>query len=205
MNMSYSIYVFDCETTGLDPQLNDIIEISFLRLSDGEQKTWCMKPLNVLEISDGALKVNGHKREDILWQTPIGRETYKEPKDIVPEIEAWIISDGSPIEDRVLVGQNVRFDYDFSKELWAKTEAADSFPFKDFLIDTMQIARFIDLCTEKKRTRYNLGSLVKDFGITKTKAHRAEGDVKMTKDLFLAQFNPIKEFLAKTFSDKYTE
>lgn len=202
--MSYQIYVFDCETTGLDAILNDVIETSFFRISDGEQKTWCLKPLNPLNIEEKALSVNKHKLEDILCQTPFGRETYKEPRDVVPEIEGWIISDGSPIEDRVLVGQNPKFDYDFMKALWAKTESPDSFPFKEVLIDTLQIARLIDLCTGKKRARYHLGGLVKDFGVTKAKAHRAEGDVKMTKDLFLAQFEPIKEFLATTFADKYS-
>ena len=48
--MNYAIYVADVETTGLDPYSNDVIELSLLRLSDGEQKTWCMKPFNFQSI-----------------------------------------------------------------------------------------------------------------------------------------------------------
>jgi DNA polymerase III alpha subunit (gram-positive type) len=203
--MGYVIYVIDCETTGLDYQLNDVIEVSFWRISDGEQKTWCLKPLNISEISDKALKVNGHKKEDLLHATASGKETYREPSDVISEIEAWVISDGVPIEDRVFLGQNSDFDYKFLQNLWKKAGSPDTFPFGGFVVDTIQLTRLIDMCTGKKRKRYNLGSLVRDFGITKAKAHRAEGDVKMTKDLFLAQFNPIKDFIAENFKNSYTE
>ena len=86
--------------------------------------------------------------------------------------------------------------------LWKKAKSPNTFPFSNFIIDTIHMTRFIDLCTGNKRDRYNLGSLVKDFGVTKCKAHRAADDVKMTKDLFLKQFNPIKEFIANTFSSE---
>jgi len=205
MDKTYALYVFDCETTGLDNEIHDIIEISFLRLSDGEQKTWCLKPLNPLQITEKALKINGHKLEDILHQTPYGRETYKEAADVVAEMEAWVISDGFPIEDRILIGQNVKFDYDFSKMLWGKVGSPDSFPFKEMLIDTMQLVRLIDICVGKKRPGYSLKAFVRDFGITKSKAHRADGDVKMTAELFSVIFDSIKEFMTSTFGEKYSE
>ena len=74
----FTVYVLDTETTGLDPVKNDIIEISILRLGDKQQqKTWWMKPINLDNIDDGALKVNGVSKDDLLWKTASGKEKYK--------------------------------------------------------------------------------------------------------------------------------
>ena len=203
--MSYVIYVCDTETTGLDPVDNDVIEVSFWRLSDDEQKTWCLRALNPETIQDKALKVNGHKRDDILHKTAEGRETYREPSDVVSEIEVWMMNDGVTVEDRVFLGQNPKFDFDFLRQLWKKAGSPHTFPFSSFIIDTIHMARFVDLCTGRRRDRYNLGSLVRDFGVTKAKAHRAEGDVKMTRELFLKMFDPVKSHIAEQFKDTYSK
>lgn len=201
--MSYVIYVCDTETTGINPEINDVIEVSFWRItlnnSIDEQKTWCIKPTNPSTIEEKALHINKHKREDILHNTALGRETYGEPADVVEEIEAWIMDDDMPISARVFVGQNPEFDYKFLKQLWTKTNNKNTFPFYPFLIDTIQVARLIDVCIGKRRDRYNLGALVKDFGVTKVTAHRADGDTKMTKDLFLAQIKPLIEIIKENF------
>lgn len=215
MTKLYSPYVVDCETTGTNSQVHDIIEVCLWRLNDDQNKTWCLKPINIEAIEDKALKVNKHKREDIIHKTAKGKETYLESSKALAEMEMWIAQDGFSAEDRVFIGQNPQFDYDFLLALWGKLGTPDTFPFGywmgqgeerrnvGFLIDTIQITRFIDLCSNKKRPRYGLGALVSDFGITKAQAHRAEGDVKMTKDLFLQQFEPIKEFLAEQFKTCY--
>lgn len=215
-NSPYVLYVVDCETTGTNPNEHDVIEVCFWRLTDDESKTWCLKPLNVETIDDRALKINKHKREDIIHKTAKGRETYLDPVTVLPEIEMWIMQDGVGTEDRVFVGQNPQFDYDFLVKLWQKVGSEDTFPFGfwrgegaerknlGFLIDTIQIARLIDLCTNKKRRRYNLGSLVKDFSITKAVAHRADGDVKMTRDLFLKMLEGLRESAQEHFDDCYS-
>src|SRR3990167_1397197 len=199
--MSFVIYVCDTETTGLDPVQNDVIEVSLLRLKDDEQKTWHIKAMNPESISDKALKINGHLKEDILVKTTVGREKYRDPAVVTSEIEVWVMRDEAAIEDRVFIGHNPTFDFNFLKELWRKAGSPNTFPFNNFIIDTIQLTRFIDLCTGRKRSRYSLGSLVKDFGITKLAAHKAEGDTKMTKELFLKEFDPIKEHIAEAFKN----
>lgn len=188
-----NIYVCDTETTGLDPKKHNVIEVCFWRLSEPESKTWWIKPLDPLAIEDSALKVNGHKREDILWSTQEGRDRYREASVVLPEIEEFLMSDGCSTEERVFIGQNPEFDYKFLTELWKKTGNENSFPFGywrnkeenvGYTLDTIQLVRFIDVILGKKRKFYNLGNLVKDFGIKKAQAHRADGDVQMTKDLF---------------------
>jgi DNA polymerase III epsilon subunit-like protein len=215
--MSYAVYVCDTETTGIDPEKNEVIEVCFWRVGDEESKTWCLRPLNVEDISDEALHINKHKREDLLHQTEEGKEKYLEPTDVLPEIEMWFMEDGAAAEERILVGQNPKFDYDFLLALWKNNNTEDTFPFGywregrsgrfnvGYLIDTINLARIVDLCTGKKRPFYNLMSLVKDFGVTRATAHRADGDVKMTKELFEKILNVIKDPIVENLSDCYPQ
>src|ERR1700681_4004762 len=99
--MNFSFYVTDIETTGLDSRLHDVIELSLYRLgSDDEsaQKTWCIKALTPETYEPIALRINGHKLEDISHQTKEGRERYLEPTKALVEIENWMADDGLPAE-----------------------------------------------------------------------------------------------------------
>jgi DNA polymerase III epsilon subunit-like protein len=212
----YVQYVVDCETTGTDPEKNDIIEVCFWRIGDAESKTWCLKPLSPENIEEEALRVNGHLLEDILWKTKVGIDKYRIPSEVLPEIEMWLMEDGAAAEERIFIGQNPDFDYQFLLSLWHKAGSDDNFPFgywiegKDkkrnqgMIIDTIQLARLIDICTGKKRGRYGLGALVKAFGVTKATAHRADGDVKMTKELFEKIITVLKDPIVGAFNDSYT-
>ena len=214
MNESYIIYVGDTETTGLDKDLNEIIELSLLRFSfDGvckeEQKTWLMKALKPETIQDEALKINGHKREDILWLTAHGKENYKSPKETLPEIENWIAEDDVTSADRVLCGQNVMFDFNIMESTWQRHGAMDTFPFlsghKRQVLDTKELALFIDIIAGKRRKFYNLGSLVKAYGIKKEKAHRADADTRMTKELVVKQAEPFKKVVLEAFPNIFVD
>jgi DNA polymerase III alpha subunit (gram-positive type) len=65
------------------------------------------------------------------------------------------------------------------------------------------MVRLIDLCTGKKRRAYGLGALQKAFGVTKAQAHRADGDVKMTKELFEKLIAVLKGPICEAFMDSY--
>lgn len=215
----YVVYVNDTETTGLIAAekkglevLDDAIEISMLRLRenngkfDTDQKTWYLKPLNPKAISDDALRVNKHKKEDLLWLTEYGKKTYREPKDVLPEIEMWVMEDEVSIKDRIFVGHNPDFDVNVMQALWEKLGQKNSFPFDlakgARVLNTMQIALIIDLCLHTRRDFYNLGSLVKDFGITKRTAHRAEGDTQMTSDILLNFLIAVMPAIQESFGKK---
>jgi len=213
MNSDYIIYVVDTETTGLNAVANDVIEISMCRFSlndsdNREQKTWLLKALNPETISEEALNVNKHKRNDILHLTKFGRENYKEPSDVLVEIEQWMMEDGVSAMDRVFAGQNPNFDVKAMIELWRKVDSIDTFPFAvergNRVIDTKQLALMVDLCTGQRRRYYNLSSLVKSFGVKKAKAHTAAGDVQMTTDLFIKFLAPLKETVSNEFKTCYS-
>lgn len=195
--MDYVIYVADTETTGLDAFHHDVIELSLYRLSDDVQKTWCLKPINQKSIDTGALRVNGHKLEDLNHQTKFGIDKYKDPNKIIVEIENWVAEDNVPTEKRILCGQNIAFDKLMLEQLWIKCESKDSFPFGRRLIDTMQIEFFLDLCKGSMAEGYSLNNLTKKYGIKNEKAHTAEADVKATKEVFEKQIDFFKKVLKK--------
>ena len=195
MNL-YTLYVCDTETTGLDPVKNDVIEVSFYRLSDHVQKTWQIKPTNFSNIESDALRVNGHKKEDITHQTKFGKETYKEASEVIVEIENWLFEDNMPVSNRIIVGQNASFDKEMLTQLWSKCNSKDTFPFGRRILDTMQIEFFLDWCRDSLATGYSLNNLVKKYGIKNEKAHTAAADVKATKEVFDKQVEFFKKALS---------
>jgi DNA polymerase III alpha subunit (gram-positive type) len=209
----YVIYVCDTETTGLDAEANDVIEISACRLMydqgqvQSEQKTWLLKAMNPATIQEEALKINGHKREDILHLTKYGKDNYVLPSVVVPEIEMWIMEDNVSNVDRIFAGQNPNFDILALQALWRKTGSPDTFPFAvekgNRIIDTKQIATLFDICTGRRRQHYNLSSLVKAFGVKKGKAHQAAEDVRMTTDLLIKFLEPIRPVVLTVFGQAY--
>lgn len=213
MSNGYTLYVMDTETTGLE-EINDVIEISMSRFfmdtpSEQEQRTWYLKAENAEVIQDVALRINGHKREDILHISKFGRDTYKDPSVVVAEIERWILEDDVSAVDRVAGGQNIQFDIKMLKALWKRVGAEDTFPFAvdrgNRMIDTKNFALAIDLCTGRRRRYYNLSSLVKAFKVKKRRAHRAEDDVAMTVELLIKMLDPFKDVASKSFKDCYTD
>ncbi len=195
--MDFVIYIADTETTGLDAYSHDVIELSLYRLSDHVQKTWCLKPLNQESIDTGALRVNGHKLEDLKHQTKAGIDRYKDPNKLIVEIENWIAEDGVPAEKRILCGQNIGFDKLMLERMWIKCESKDTFPFGRRTLDTMQIEFFLDLCKGSMSEGYSLNNLTKKYGIKNEKAHTAEADVKATKEVFEKQVEFFKKILNK--------
>lgn len=193
--MDYVIYVADVETTGLDSRLHDVIELSLYRLSDGVQKTWCIKPTNPANIDHGALRVNGHKIEELRHETKAGRDRYLDPAQVLVEIENWINEDGVPTENRIMCGQNIAFDHERLQQLWVKSNSADTFPFGRRMIDTMHIEFFLDWCKGTMAEGYSLRNLVKKYNVKNEKAHSAEADTKATKEVFEQQVAYFKKVL----------
>jgi len=194
MAFKFELYFADTETTGLSHLNNEIIELSIYRLSDDSQRTWCIKPAKYDTIQPDALRVNGHKLEDLKHQTAFGKETYKEPNQVIPDIENWMLLDGMAAEDRILIGQNPRFDLEFLQDLWRDQGSMETFPWgnRPFTVDTRELAVFIDLLEGSRSQYYNLGSLIKKYNIKNSKAHTAASDTLATKELFMAQLNHIQ-------------
>jgi len=191
--MDYAIYVCDTETTGLDPYKNDVVELSILRMSDGIQKTWFIRPTNPENIEQAALRINGYKIEDLRHETKHGRETYRNPNEVIIEVENWIAEDCMPAENRVIVGQNVAFDYSMLRQLWVKCGSEDTFPFGRRMMDTMMLEFTVDYANRSLAEGYSLHNLLKKYGIKNEKAHAAAADVRATKELFEKQIANLRQ------------
>lgn len=195
MNFPFQLYVLDTETTGLSLEKgSEIIELSIYRINDDQQKSWCIKPKNYDAIQSDALRINGHKLDDLKWLTAFGRETYREANKVLPDIEMFFLEDNDAPTNRILIGQNAIFDLGFLQDLWKRENTINTFPFGDRpkIIDTLQLALFLDLLENKKSDFYNLGSLIKKYSIKNSKAHSAAADTLATKELFLAQLEDVK-------------
>ena len=144
--MDYSIYVLDTETTGLNNHIFDVIELSIYRLKDDAQKTWLIQPTNPNNFEPTALRINGHKIEDLRHETKQGRELYQDPHKVIVDIENWLMEDEVPAGHRLCVGQNVSFDIGHLEQLWLKCGSKDTYPFGRRYLDTMVIELFLDYC-----------------------------------------------------------
>ncbi|MCZ2224613.1 MAG: 3'-5' exonuclease [Chitinophagales bacterium] len=193
MSGNYELYFVDVETTGLDFYKHSPIEISLIKLSNNDQKTWCLQPLDLNTIDSDALRINGHKLEDITHKTKFGRETYRDPKKVLIDIENWLLEDNLTSGERWLCGHNVAFDKYMLEFLWKKCGVEDAFPFSRKALDTMQVQLLLDLVNNTYSEAYSLNACLKKFGIKNEKAHSAAADIKATKELFLKQLSLLKK------------
>lgn len=191
--MDYSIYVVDTETTGLDSHEFDIIEVSLYRLKDDSQRTWLLQPTNPQNYEPAALRVNGHKLEDLRHETKYGRDNYGNPNKVIVDIENWLMEDGVPAEQRLCIGQNVSFDLERLQQLWIKCKSKDSYPFGRRYMDTMVIEMFMDYCKGQFADYYSLNNIIKKYGVKNEKAHSAAADTKATKEVFIKQVDLFKK------------
>lgn len=197
INFPYNIICVDTETTSLSFVDGDIIELSLYSINNEVQKTWCIKPTNYEAISMDALRVNGHKLEDLKHETKYGKETYQDPKKVIVEIENWMMELGCTREETCLVGHNVGFDKTMMEQFWKKCGSEDSFPFGRRVLDTMQFEILLDIASENKRDSYSLASTIKKYGIKNDKAHTAAADTKVTKEVFVKQIEYLASLLKK--------
>ena len=121
--MLKSYIAFDVETTGLNPQINEIIEIGALKVRDGHVAERFMEFICPKErISDTITNLTGITNE-MVADARSGSE---------------VISDFLKFcEDDVLIGHNVGFDYSFMKTGASRCGLS----FEKSGIDTLKIAQ----------------------------------------------------------------
>jgi len=156
--------VFDLETSGLDPQKDEVLEVA-------------------------GIKMRGHEevsRFEALIQPTRGIPPEVEKINGLNEIFLLVNGDKSPaviksflefIGDSIVVGHNIReFDWLFIMS-HAKRHALPLPSNK--LIDTLELSRKL-----LSLPRYNLTEVAKHFGYEHINAHRAMPDVEMNAKVF---------------------
>ncbi len=165
LDMYHADYVvFDLETTGISCVNDRVVEISAVKVADGEvvdEFTSLVDP--EMPIPAGASEVNGIT-DDMVRGCPVFKVVFSDFLDF--------------IGDSILVGHNIQlFDMKFlyrdAEEYWGKTLGND-------FIDTLQIAR----AYLPQLDHHRLTDLAEYYGIETDGAHRALNDCRMNQKVF---------------------
>lgn len=161
MSLITDYVCLDLETTGLSPKSDRIIEVGAAKVRQGKVTDTFQRLINPrMQIQERIAQLTGIFPGELKGQPVL--------EEILPELEEFL-------EEDILVGHRISFDYAFLKRAFVNQK-------KDFDkqgIDTLRLARTLVTDCESKK----LESLCKHFGISH-QAHRALGDALATAELY---------------------
>lgn len=157
--------IVDCETTGLVPSLDRVIEIGAVKVLDGKVIDEFSTLINPeIFIPTEITGITGITTEMLQGHPLI--------QDVLPKYMEFLG------DDYVFVAHNVEFDKEFINEslLRAQMNKMNS-PY----LCTINLARHV----HPNLARYNLGNLAQLFNVDLPQAHRAIHDARATAQLFV--------------------
>ncbi|MEG1529967.1 MAG: 3'-5' exonuclease, partial [Clostridia bacterium] len=148
--------VFDLETTGLNIENSEIIEIAACKVVDGNVTETFQTLVNPETSISAEISNITNITDDMVANSPVFNA-------VLPDFYKFT-------RDAVLVGHNiVSFDFPFITKYAEKV----GYNFDNDLVDTLTLAqKYLPECKVKK-----LEALTKKFGISHANAHRAMADV----------------------------
>lgn len=164
---------FDLETSGLNCETDEIIEIGALKVKEGK----------VAERFNQLIRPKVPVTPQITAITGITNEMLEKAQPVEKVIPEFILF----CRDEIMLGHNVMFDYKFTK-VYAKRYGL---PFEKKGIDTLKIARKVLPDLESK----SLGALCEHYEIVNQAAHRAYHDALATAKIY--------HMLAHFYEEKY--
>lgn len=173
MKLFETFVAIDLETTGLDFDKDEIIEIALVRFVNG----------SVQESCDFLVKPTKELRPFIEHLTGIDSETLASAEDF-PAIAEKVFSF---IGDAPLVAHNAQFDFHFLKNAFAKVGV----PFENHpVFDSLALSRI----AFQKVPNHKLETLLKFLNIERSVAHRALPDAEACGKLFVRAIEEIQTF-----------
>lgn len=186
-------YLFiDTETTGMDPKLDSIIQLSgFLRINGKEVETfnWKIRPYHINPISLEATKVHGISNEEA-QNFPGAGVAFKEFREM---LEKYNIGGKNKV---FIVGYNIQFDINM---LYGLFDTFGGFNLWNYAytpgVDVMQMA-LIPLSRFRDKMRNFKLEYIYNFLFNESfKAHDAMADIRSTERIF--------DFVNDTFLNGY--
>ncbi len=172
----------DLETTGLDPERCEIIEIGAIvarqipragresKLEVIEEFEFKIKPAHLERAEPEALRVNGYNEGEWLFAPDLAQAM----KLVVPKLT-----------DAIMVAQNVTFDWSFLSAAFKQLGIKN--PLHYHKLDLISLA-FAKLYDNERVQRFSLQALAEHFGIKNEKAHTALADVRVTVEIYKKLF-----------------
>ncbi len=164
--------VIDIETTGFDPNYDEIIEISAIKVEKNDIIDSFTTLINPKDKIDSYIEQLTGISNDMLSGAPI-------LEDILKDFDSFI-------GNSIIVGHNVNFDINFLYDNYMQILGK---PLKNNFVDTLRLAR--KLLPGLKHHR--LDDLTEYFNRTNRDYHRALNDCELTNQIF----NDLKEMLKK--------
>ncbi len=168
----------DIETTGLDRDEHEIIELAVLvtQIKDGkleviDELDLKIQPKNIEKAEPQALRINGYNEAD--WLFAVSLE------------EAMKIF-AQKTDNAVFVAHNITFDYGFIEKAFKTTGIENKMHYHK--LDTIALA-FGILHHSGDMSRLSLKSLCEKFGIENKKAHSAFADTYALYEVFKKLMN----------------
>lgn len=152
------LVVFDLETTGLDPEVDRIIEVGAIKLVDFEPVAeFSSLVYTDVELTDDIIKLTGISPDMLVGQ---------------PTIDAVLPKFLEFIEGSILVAHNAEFDLSMIGAACSRLGIDLEWP----CFCTLKMARELLPDLENKK----LDTLAAHYGLTFEARHRAIGDIKVT-------------------------
>ena len=159
----------DIETTGLDLETHEIIEIAVLAYNPNtdEIKEWETKiaPSHIETASDVALRINGYTNN---------------PKSYATNLKSAMIKFNSLTEGCIIVGQNINFDLSFIKKAMKELGISPNFDRRS--LDLMSLVWFA--VKDTGIPGISLEKLCNYFGVCNVGAHTAMVDCRRTFEIY---------------------
>lgn len=173
--------IIDIETTGLDPHIDDILEISAIKVKNNE----------ILDSFSSLINISYYIPEFITELTGITNEMCKN----APNIDKVLLDFYNFIGNDILIGHNINFDINF---LYDNLEKHHNLHLQNDFIDTLRLSRKIN--TELKHHR--LINLIEFYNIeTSKQQHRALNDCEYEfiiynnlKNSILTKYDSVEKF-----------
>lgn len=155
--------VVDIETTGLNPAMEEIIEIGAIRVRNNEETerfSELIKPSK--EISPFITNLTGISNEMV--------KNARTAKDVLKDFRDFLGCD-------IIVGHNVNFDVDF---LYDHCEMNQLPPMANNFIDTLKVSRRV----LPKLPHHRLSDIAEYYCVSYEGAHRAVNDCAITNKVY---------------------
>jgi DNA polymerase III subunit epsilon len=175
------VMYLDTETTGVDPKINDIVQLAAIIEIDGrEMETFKMNchPFDWNAVEDKALEVNRITREDL--------ETFPAPVQMhtaLTKVLGKYVNKYDRMDKLTIAGQKADFDAGFLREFFFKN--GDQYYgswFNYRHVDLLAVVRFLRYAGRLKIENDKLTTVAEYFGVA-LDAHDALEDIRATREL----------------------